>query len=84
MRFKQVFYPSGILDLREEDMIYSVFIFVLGKCYEIKKKDTKKKTVNLLDEIFYLENRTVKHDREVVEVTEEIKLSYGVKAGKNV
>ena len=43
---------------------------MFGKCYEIKKKDTKKKK-KLLDDIFYLENRTVKH--EELEVTEEIK-----------
>ena len=35
-----------------------VFIFFLGKGYEIIK-DTKKK--KMLDDIFYLENRTVKH-----------------------
>ena len=35
---------------------------------------------NLLDDIFYLENRTVKC--EELETTEEIKLGYGVTAGK--
>ena len=44
-------------------------------------KDTKKET-SVLDDIFYLENRAVKC--EELEVTEEIKLGYGVTAGKSV
>ena len=35
----------------------------------------------MLDGIFYLENRTVKF--EELELTEEVKLGYGVTAGKN-
>ena len=34
----------------------------------------------MLDDIFYLDNRTVKY--EELEITEEIKLGYGVTAGK--
>ena len=45
----------------------------------MNKKDTKKKN-NLLDDIFYLDNRTVKY--EELEITEEIKLGYGVTVGK--
>ena len=45
------------------------------------KKDTKKET-NLLDGIFYLENRTEKC--KDLDVTEKVKLGDGVTAGKNV
>ena len=36
----------------------------------------------MLDDLSYLENRTVRH--EELEVTEEIKLGHGVTAGKKV
>ena len=61
-------------------MIYSflfLFFVLRKKCYEIKRIQKKN---NLLDGIFYLENRTEKCEK--LEFTEDIKLGYGVTAGK--
>ena len=63
-------------------MIYS-FLFLFQENILCNKKDTKiNRENNLLVDICYIENRIV--TCEELEVTEEIKLGYGVAAGKNV
>ena len=57
--------------MRRGHDLFIYFIFVLGKCYDIKK-DTIIEN-NLLHDIFYFENRTVTH--EELEITEENNLA---------
>ena len=61
-------------------MIYSFLFRFRKKCYEIKK-DTKKEN-NLLDDIFYLENKT-ENARSSWALSEGTgKLGYGVTDGR--